>query len=69
MPMCTSYPERCLVRLYKLYNSKCPVARRNNAFYLRPLAKLKENVWYQKLVVGQNWLANVIPCLFKEAGI
>ena len=63
------YPERCLVRLYKLYNSKCPVDRPDNSFYLRPLAKPKENVWYQKVAVGHNWLANVIPRLFKEAGI
>ena len=27
-------PRKCLVHLYKLYNSKCPVTRPNNAFHL-----------------------------------
>ena len=30
-------PERCLVRLFKLYNQKCPADRLVNAFYLKPL--------------------------------
>lgn len=30
--MNTTNPERCLVRLYKLYNSKCPESRPDNAF-------------------------------------
>ena len=32
-------PERCLVRLYQLYNSKCPVNRPDNTFSLKPLGK------------------------------
>ena len=27
------------------------------------------DIWYQKSAVGHNWLANVIPQLFKKAGI
>ena len=43
--------------------------RPDNAFYLRPLAKPKSDIWYQKSAVGHNMLANVIPRLFKQAGI
>ena len=32
-------PERCLVWLYKLYQSRCPPGRPNGAFYLKPLKK------------------------------
>ena len=63
------HPERCLIRLFKLYNSKCPTGRPNDAFYLRPLSRPKEDVWYQRSPVGHNWLANVIPRMFKEAGL
>ena len=61
--------ERCLVRLFKLYNSKCPADRPHNAFYLRPRSKSMGDIWYQKSAVGHNWLANVIPRLFMKAGI
>ena len=59
-------PEHCLIRLFKLYNSKCPIDRPDSALYLRPL---KEGVWYQKAPVGHNWLVNVIPRLFKQTGV
>lgn len=62
-------PERCLVRLFKLYNSKCPEDRPDDAFYLRSLNKPKPDVWYQKSPVGHNTLSGTIPCLFKAAGI
>ena len=30
-------PSRCLIRLFKLYNSFCPPNRPDGAFYLKPL--------------------------------
>ena len=33
------------------------------------LSRPKEDVWYQRSPVGHNWLANVIPRMFKEAGL
>ena len=62
-------PECCLVRLYKLYNSKCPEKRPNSAFYLRPLVKPREDVWYSCNPMGHNTLANTVPGILKEAGI
>ena len=32
-----SNPDRCFTRLFKLYNSLCPVDRPDDAFYLKPL--------------------------------
>ena len=44
-------PERCLVRLYKLYMSKCPEDCPDGALYLKPLVKPTEQ-WYRKIPVG-----------------
>ena len=62
-------PERCLVRLYQLYNSKYPRNRPNDAFYLKPLAKPRGDVWYTCMPVGHNLLSKTIPRLFKAAGL
>ena len=62
-------PDRCLVLLFKLYNSRCPANRPDDAFYLRPISRPKGDVWYQRSPVGHNTLANTIPRLFKAAGI
>ena len=62
------FPECCLVRLYKLYNSKCLKDCPNDAFCLRPLNNPKNEVWYSKSPVGRNVLASTIPRLFKAAG-
>ena len=62
-------PERCLIRLYKLYMSKCPKDRPDGAFYLKPLSKPKDNCWFCKVAIGHNTLQQVVPNLFKAAGI
>ena len=46
-------PERCLVRLYKLYNSLCPNNRPQNAFYLTPLDNPGKDCWYKPVAIGQ----------------
>ena len=65
----TDNPERCLIRLYKLYQSKCPQDRLDRAFYLKPLPKPKECVWYSKQPVGHNTLTSTVRRLCNEAGI
>ena len=62
-------PSRCLVRLYKLYNSLSPPDRPDHAFYLTPLVRPKEKCWFKKVPLGHNKLANVVPRLMKSAGI
>ena len=48
-------PQRCIVRLYKLYNSKCPPNRPINAFYLKPLLKPTVDCWYQAYGTQSSW--------------
>ena len=62
-------PRRCFVRLYKLYNSKCPEDRPPNALYLTPLPKPKGKVWYLKVPMGHNALGKIISEMMKEAGL
>ena len=62
-------PKRCLVRLYKLYNSLCPTDRPDKAFYLKPLVKPKEDCWYTKTPLGHNTLSRIVTRLFENAGI
>ena len=42
----TANPKRCLIRLYKLFNSHCPYNHLPSVFYLKPLPNPKEKVWY-----------------------
>ena len=58
-------PERCLVRLYKLYNLLCPNNRPQNAFDNPEEA----DCWYKTVPIGHNKLAEVVPRLMKDANI
>ena len=61
-------PESCLVRLYKLYQSR-PPGRPNGAFYLKPLKNPKADVWFGYSPLGHNVLGNTIRRLFEHAEI
>ena len=61
-------PSRCFVQLYKLYRSKCPTDRPASAFYLTPLARPKETVWYSKVPIGHNVLGKVVSDMMNQAG-
>ena len=50
-------PRKCIVRLHKLYNAKCPW---DDAFYLKPLSKPTGEMWFQSQPVGHNILGGVI---------
>lgn len=51
----------------KVYNSRCPVDRPDNSFYLKPLLAPKGQVWYGKAALGHNTLQNTVPWLMKSA--
>ena len=65
----TSNPSRCFVRLYKLYTSKCPSDRPDNALYLQPLRKPSGDVWYSARPLGHSKLDGTVARMCKSAGI
>ena len=63
-------PSRCFIRLYKLYQSKCPPNHTKNAFYLRPLQKPNAaGFWYSTQPVGHSKLDGTVARMCKAAGI
>ena len=62
-------PERCFVKLFKLYRHLCPVKRRDDAFYLTPLRDRKGQCWYSNTPLGHNKLRNVVVNICKQADI
>lgn len=62
------HAKRCLVKLYKLYVSKCPLDRPDGAFYLKPLGNPTDTCWYQKTPVGHNTLQKTVSRLCQSAG-
>ena len=65
----TENPSRCPIRFYKLYLSKCPTARPDNAFYLKPLKKPTGNCWFTVQPLGHNSLTNMVQNMCKQASI
>ena len=61
-------PTKCIVRLYKLYNAKCPHDRPDDAFYLKPLSKPTGDTWFQARPVG-HILGCVVKRLCASAGL
>lgn len=62
-------PVRCPVRLFKLYNKLCPKDRPENAFYLQPLRKFKDDCWFSVKPLGHNPLNNMVREMCKAAEI
>ena len=64
-------PERCFVKLFKLYRYRCPVKHHDDAFYLIPLRDPKGQCWYSNTPLGHNkfremqWLICVSKQVFK----
>ena len=62
-------PNRCFVRLYKLYCSKSPPNRPKNAFYLQPLKKPTVDCWYSSCPIGHCTLSATVGRMCKAAEI
>jgi len=63
-------PERCPVRIYETYLSRCPKPYDSlPSFYLRPLTKPGDNVWFCRSPVGRHTLSSVVSTICAEAKI
>ena len=62
-------PERCFVRLFELYLSKCPKQDRPDAFYLKALPKPTAQQWYCKSPLGHNSLKGMFRSMCTTAGL
>lgn len=62
-------PERCHVRIFKKYMKVCPTDRRDDSFYLTPLQRPTEKMWYSRQPVGVNQLGKHTADMCKEAGL
>ncbi len=62
-------PNRCFVRLFKLYLSRCPKEPPKDAFYLKPLTNPTSSCWYSIQPIGRNKLAQTVSRLCAAAGI
>ena len=65
----TTTPSRGPVRLFRLYNNLCPKDRPENAFYLQPLRKPKQDCWFAAKPLGHNPLDSMVKEMCKAAGI
>lgn len=62
-------PDRCFVRLFKLYNSLCPPERPLGSFYLQPLTKPRPDCWFTTKPIGHHTLDRTVARLCQQAGI
>ena len=62
-------PDRCFVRLFKLYQSVLPKNRPNDSFYFHPLKEPTQGCWFTPKPIGHNLLQATVTCLCREAGI
>lgn len=60
-------PTRCLVHLFQEYLRHRPTDTK--CFYLTPLRKIKNDLWYSKMPVGHNTLSRTVGRLCQQAGI
>ena len=66
----TDHPERCFVRLFKLYMQKCPEGRPHDAFYVQPKhVAATDSCWFSVRPLGHNSLGKTVARLCKSAGI
>ena len=61
-------PSRCFVQLYKQYIQHCPDPLKQK-FYLTPLKKSKDNIWFSVTPIGHNTLSKTVRRLCSAAGI
>ena len=62
-------PQRCFVRLFKLYLEKCPSNAPPHALYIRPASTPSTQCWYSRMPLGHTTLSKTVSRLCQSAGI
>ncbi|XP_068712788.1 zinc finger MYM-type protein 2-like [Montipora foliosa] len=64
-------PERCIVRIFEKYQSKCPKLKPGSPLYLTPKRKVSsdDEVLYTKTPVGKNTLRKVVQDMCRVAEV
>ena len=62
-------PDRCPIRLYKLYVSLRPEPCTTSAFYLKPKDWFEGKNWFANAPVGRNTLFSMIKNMMESAGV
>ena len=64
-------PERCIIRLYKLYLSKLHNDLPPDAFYFKPkeITSPSDPVWFTRQVLGVNTLAKIVSTICTNGGL
>lgn len=62
----THNPSRCIVRIFQKFMSLRPA--NVEKFYLRPLDKIKPDVWFSRQVIGIHTIEKTVTSLCKNAG-
>ena len=65
----TSCPERCFVRLFKMYKQLCPPDAPQHAFSLQPSRTPTSKCWYTNRPLGHTTLGKTVTRLCHSAGI
>ena len=62
-------PDRCFIRLFKLYKSLCPTENLKNSFYLQPLKNPTSQCWYSVKPIGHDTLDKTVARMCSLGGI
>ena len=65
----TDYTNRCVVNLFKRYNSLRPKNCKCNAMFLSPLLKPTPTQWYADSPIGKNTLSSSVKHMMEMANI
>ena len=62
--------NKCIVKIVKLYISKCPEEGLRKAFYLKPLQKYeKKQIWFSSVPIGHNKLQGMVKSIMEKGRV
>ena len=65
----TENPNRCFIRLFKLYNELCPVDHPNDSFLFGPIEEIKARLLVLTITSWAQFPKEFLGNMCKEAGI